>query len=82
MAAMAASALAPRLSWAESQRSVLRVAISVETLAGANVNDARAAYRVWLQEVTYQSGARTADTVPEIFIPSDDIIRYIRQKLD
>ncbi len=79
MAAMAAVALAPGLSWTESERTVLRVAISVETLAGANVNDARAAYRVWLQEVTYQSGTRTADTVPDIFVPSDEIIRDIRQ---
>ena len=31
-------------------------AVSVDTLAGANVNDARAAYRVWIREITNTLG--------------------------
>jgi phosphonate transport system substrate-binding protein len=76
---MAAAALAPALSWSESKRSLLLVAISVETLAGENVNDARAAYRVWLREVANQYGVKTAEPVPDIFISSDDLIRDVRQ---
>ena len=79
LAAMAAAMLAPILTRGESERAVLLLAISVETLAGANISDARAAYRVWLQEIARQYGTRTADTVPDIFIPSDEIIRDIRQ---
>lgn len=81
LAVTAAAALAPGWSQCESDRAVLIVAISVETLAGANLSDARAAYRVWLQEVTRENGSRTAETVPDIFIPSDEIIRDIRQNV-
>jgi hypothetical protein len=57
----------------------MRVAISVETLAGANVNDARAAYRVWSQEVTRSLGVKGAELVPDVFIPSEQIVRMVRQ---
>lgn len=80
VAAGAASSLATGFSSSESERAVLLVAISVETLAGANVNDARAAYRVWLRELARQYGVKTADPVPDIFIPSEDLIRDVRQK--
>jgi len=81
LAAVAAATMVPRLSMSESKRAALLVAISAETLAGANINDARAAYRVWLREVAYQYGVKTAETVPEIFIPSEEIIRDVRQDL-
>lgn len=77
LAAAAVTCLARGL--ATSDRATLLVAISVETLAGANVNDARAAYRVWLKEVARQYGARTAEPVPEIFVPSEELIRDVRQ---
>jgi len=79
IAAAATASLAPALSWSESKRALLLVAISEETLAGQNVNDARAAYRVWLRELSNQYGVKTADTVPDIFISSDDLIRGVRQ---
>lgn len=55
------------------------LAISVETLAGANVSDARAAYRIWLREVARHYGSKTAQTVPDIFLSSEDLLRRVRQ---
>ena len=78
-AATLAALLAPALSWSEIKRALLIVAISEETLAGANVNDARAAYRVWLKELVNQYGAKTAEPVPEIFISSEELIRDVHQ---
>lgn len=74
-----AATLLSRRCFAESPRAILRVAISVGTLAGANINDARAAYRVWLSEVARQYGTQTAVVIPEVFLPSEDLIRGIRQ---
>jgi hypothetical protein len=80
LAAGAASAtLAARFALAENDHHTLRVAISTETLAGANVNDARAAYKVWIREVTRQFPSNNAQMDPEIFLPSDEMIRGIRQ---
>jgi ABC-type phosphate/phosphonate transport system substrate-binding protein len=63
---------------AEDQRP-LRLAISADTLAGANVSDARAAYLVWLREVARHYPVQTAVVVPDVFIPSDELIREVRQ---
>jgi hypothetical protein len=79
MAGAAAAALAPGICRAEKQN--LRMAISVETLAGANIVDARAAYRVWFREVAHRFGDVTAELVPEIFLPSEELVRDIRQGL-
>jgi phosphonate transport system substrate-binding protein len=74
-----ASGFLPRLGFAENAARPLRVAVSMETLAGANVNDARAAYRVWSQEVTKNLGYSGAELVPDIFVPSEQIVRMIKQ---
>lgn len=74
-----AANLLPRLCPAEKPQRVLRVAISADTLAGANINDARAAYKVWISEVTRQFPSTVAQMVPEIFLPSDEMIRGARQ---
>jgi phosphonate transport system substrate-binding protein len=79
MAGAAAATLAPGRCLSESEKITLRLAVSVETLAGSNVNDARAAYRVWLNEVRGQLGDAIAVPVPEIFIPSEELIRGVRQ---
>jgi phosphonate transport system substrate-binding protein len=76
---MAAATLDAGLCRAANASAALRLAISVETLAGANVNDARAAYRVWLREVADQYATQTAEPVPEIFIPSEELIKDVRQ---
>jgi len=55
-----------------------RVALSMETLAGANVNDARAAYRVWAQEVARGLEMSHSEIIPEVFIPSSQMIQMIR----
>ena len=78
-AGAAAAALMPRNSRAERVEHPLRVAISTGTLAGANVNDARAAYKVWIREVTRYFPSTVAQMVPEIFLPTEDVIRGVRQ---
>ncbi len=75
----AATTLASRVGHAQKQGRILRVAISTDTLAGANVNDARAAYKVWVNEITRLQPNSIAQMVPEIFLPSDDMTRAIRQ---
>lgn len=79
MTGAAAFTLIPDLRLSASDRTVLRVAISIQTLAGANITDARAAYRVWLREVALQYSAQSAEPIPEIFIPTEDLIRGVRQ---
>jgi len=79
MAGAAVATLAQRLCRGENGKVALRLAISVETLAGANVNDARAAYRVWLGEVQGNLKLISIEPAPEIFIPSEELIRNIRQ---
>jgi len=79
MAGAAAATLTPGLCWSENGKVALRLAISDQTLAGANVSDARAAYRVWLGEVRGALGVVTAEPVPDIFIPSEELIRNVRK---
>jgi ABC-type phosphate/phosphonate transport system substrate-binding protein len=79
MAGAAAAALGPKLCRSESGRDTLRLAISADTLAGANINDARTAYRVWIREVLDQLGHHMADVVPEVYLPSEELIRDVRQ---
>ncbi|MGA7108378.1 MAG: PhnD/SsuA/transferrin family substrate-binding protein [Terracidiphilus sp.] len=81
MAAAVAVACAPKLCRAVEEIHPLRLAISVDTLAGANVNDARAAYMVWLRQVSSHYGIQSAVLVPEVFVPSEVLIRYVRQNL-
>jgi len=79
MAAAAAATLAPGFCPAETDKNFLRVAVSTETLAGANINDARAAYRVWMEEVDRQTGHVIAEVVPGVFISSEELIQDVRQ---
>jgi len=79
MTGAAASALSPKICQGEKPAPVLRVAISTDTLAGANVSDARAAYKVWIREVTRQLPATVAQMDPEIFLSSEEMTRGIRQ---
>ncbi len=79
IAATVAGSLWPAISRGENPRTILLIAISVETLAGANVNDARAAYRVWLREVARQYAETAAQPIPDIFISSDELIRSVRK---
>ena len=79
LAAAAAATQTPGFCWGENERKLLRMAVSTDTLAGANINDARAAYRVWINEYSRQAGKVTADIGPDVFIPSEDLIRGVRQ---
>ena len=79
MASDAAAFLCPHICFSESQPIPLRVAISIATLEGANVEDARAAYRVWLAQLSREFGLRVAVPVPEIFIPSEELMDDVRQ---
>ena len=58
---------------------MLLFAVSAATLAGTNLNDARAAYQIWINEIIRESGRPFARTVPGIFISSDEIVGGIRQ---
>lgn len=55
-----------------------RVGMSMDTLAGANVNDARAAYRVWADEIAHNLDLDQTEMIPEIFVPSAQMIQMIR----
>jgi len=79
LAGAAGSTLVPGFCMAESDRNFLRVAISIETITGANINDARAAYRVWFDEVERQTGGAVAEVVPDVFIPSEKLVQDVRQ---
>ena len=79
MTGACAALLTPSILRAERDKSVLRVAISTETLAGTNTNDARAAYRTWIDEYDRQAGKIVAEVVPGIFIPSEELIRGVHQ---
>jgi len=79
IAAIVAATLAPKVFLGAGDKRPLRLAISVETLAGANVNDARAAYLVWLREVARHYSTQSIEVIPGIFIPSDDLVHSVRQ---
>jgi ABC-type phosphate/phosphonate transport system substrate-binding protein len=68
-----------RHSFGQTSGRVLLCAVSIDTLAGANVNDARAAYRVWIREITNTLGATSVAAVPDIFVPSEQIVQMIRR---
>jgi phosphonate transport system substrate-binding protein len=74
----AASAALAHLEKAWAERAPIRVAVSMDTLAGANVNDARAAYRVWGQEIAKTLALRNAEMLSQVFIPSAELIQMIR----
>jgi hypothetical protein len=78
LAAATAAALTPRLCLSERDRAIVRMAISVETLIGANINDARAAYRVWIDKAFHQNAQANVEFDPEIFVPSEQILREVR----
>lgn len=63
--------------WASVDRP-FRVGLSLDTLAGANVNDARAAYKVWAQQIATGLDMRHSEIIPEIFLPSSQLIQMIR----
>lgn len=66
----------PRFAIGEER--TIRMAICTTTIAGANISDARAAYMVWLREVSKFYGRQTAEIVPEVFISPDELIRRVR----
>jgi phosphonate transport system substrate-binding protein len=79
LAGMAAGVACARHGFAQTPTPPsLLVAVSEATLAGANVNDARAAYRVWIQQVTASLGITSIRPIPEIFVPSEQILQLIR----
>jgi len=55
-----------------------RIAISSDTLAGANLNDARAAYKIWGEQISRNLDMKHTELLPEIFIPSGQMIQMIR----
>lgn len=80
LAGASAAAFAPNLCRAEIEQNLLRLAISTDTLAGVNIDDARAAYLALISQYNkLQGGKVTAEVVPGVFIPSGEIMRAVRQ---
>jgi ABC-type phosphate/phosphonate transport system substrate-binding protein len=75
---MWAAALAPTRGLGAGDQHPLRLAVSTEMLAGANVNDARTAYRIWIREISDFTGTQSAETVPEVFLSSEELIKAVR----
>ena len=65
-------------SFVHSEERRLRIAMSADTLAGSNINDARAAYRVWAQEIIRGLGINRVSMAPDIFVPSSEMVEMIR----
>jgi ABC-type phosphate/phosphonate transport system substrate-binding protein len=78
LGAAAATASVARIAMGETARP-LRIGVSVESLGGANVNDARAAYKVWSHELFNLWPAKSVELIPDIFVPSDQMVQMIRQ---
>jgi ABC-type phosphate/phosphonate transport system substrate-binding protein len=78
LALIAAGTAVPGLNRAQGQERRMRVGVSADTLAGANINDARAAYRAWGRELQRSLGITHTDLVPDVFIPSEQIMEMIR----
>ena len=64
------------MAWA--QRQTFRVGVSLDTIAEANVNDARAAYRVWGNEVARNLSIPQAVMLPEVFYSDVQMLQLIR----
>jgi hypothetical protein len=79
IAGAAVVSLSSRPSHSENRKVLLRLAISDEILCGANGDDARAAYRVWLEQLSGQLGGVLVAPLPKIFIPSKDLIADVRR---
>jgi len=79
IAGAAVCSAAPALSFAQTQGRLFRVGVSIDTLAGANINDARAAYKVWTKEIGRSLGMVRTEMIPEIFIPSAQMIKMIHE---
>lgn len=77
-------ALISEESRAQSGRKGLRMAVSTETLVGTNLNDAEAAYRVWINNLPpAERGSSMTEDISDVFIPSEQMIRECRQgKID
>lgn len=78
LAGLAASTLMARHGFAQNRVRPPRVAISVETLAGVNPNDARAAYRVWSREIMGGLGTTSSELVPDIYFSSEQTVQMIK----
>jgi len=64
------------IAWAE--RPVFRVGVSLDTIADANVNDARAAYRVWGNELSRNLGMNSVTMLSEVFYSNSQMLQMIR----
>lgn len=80
MAGMATAPAAAHLyAGGRGRGAALRLAISVETIIGANISDARTAYRLWIQQASRDNAQAAVEVEPEIFVSSEQILRGVRQ---
>ena len=59
-------------------RRPFRVGCSEATLAGANLNDARAAFKIWGEEIRRSLDMSHSEMLPQVFVPSQQMIQMIR----
>ncbi|MGA3130704.1 MAG: PhnD/SsuA/transferrin family substrate-binding protein [Terracidiphilus sp.] len=78
LAGLAAGAVLARCGKARAERQPLRIAISAEMLAGVNVTDARASYRIWADQIAQTLALRHARFIDQVFVPSAEMIQMIR----
>jgi ABC-type phosphate/phosphonate transport system substrate-binding protein len=79
LAYLTAGTALSRLHAEQKDEPMTWVGVSADTLAGANLNDARAALRVWQQELQRTLGLKRTDFIPDIFVPSAQMVQMIRQ---
>jgi ABC-type phosphate/phosphonate transport system substrate-binding protein len=80
LAGAGVAALSPKPCRAEKGGNLLCLGISINTLAGVNVDDARAAYLALINEYDSGHGGEvSAEVVPGAFISSADLTQDVRQ---
>jgi hypothetical protein len=79
LAAAASCVSLSSIGMGQTPARLLRVGCSLDTLFGANLNDARAAYKIWSQEVINTMSEKAVELIPGIFVPSDQMEQMIRQ---
>jgi hypothetical protein len=78
MAGAASAGLAPRFCRGENGLRLLRLAASIDTLGGTNIQDASAGYVGWIDGAFRRDGIQTVKLVPGLYLPSEKLIQGVR----
>jgi hypothetical protein len=61
-----------------AQKAKVHMALSVDLLAGTNLNDSRAAYRIWADQVFQKFSLCGFEMLPEVLFPSARLLQMIK----